>query len=189
MTATTLTGSLLVATPMLDEPPFRRAVVLLLDHDEDGALGVVVNQAADVSVRRVLADWSLSVSEPGVLFVGGPVSTDNALALGELADGIADPSALPGWRGCFGRIGLVDLDLPPAAVTGLIGRMRIFAGYSGWGSGQLEGEIADGAWYVVESEPDDVFDLDPAGLWRRVLRRQRDEMAFVSTYPDDPALN
>ena len=67
--------------------------------------------------------------------------------------------------------------------------MRIFAGYAGWGSGQLEGEIADGAWYVVESEPDDVFNLDPTGLWRRVLRRQRDEMAFLSTYPDDPTQN
>ena len=73
MTATTLTGSLLVATPMLDEPPFRRSVVLLLDHDEDGALGVVVNQAADLAVDRVLSAWSQTVSEPGVLFVGGPV--------------------------------------------------------------------------------------------------------------------
>ncbi len=67
--------------------------------------------------------------------------------------------------------------------------MRIFAGYAGWGSGQLEGEIGDGAWYVVDSDPDDVFNLDPAGLWRQVLRRQRDQMAFVSTYPDDPSRN
>jgi len=189
MTATTLTGSLLVATPMLDEPPFRRCVVLLLDHDEDGALGVVVNQAADLAVDRVLSAWSQTVSEPGVLFVGGPVGTDSALAVAELATGVTATSGPPGWRGCFGRIGLVDLDAPPELLGGAIGRMRIFAGYSGWGSGQLEGEISDGAWYVVESDPDDVFDLHPGGLWRRVLRRQRDETAFVSTYPDDPTLN
>lgn len=189
MTATTLTGALLVATPMLDEPPFRRSVVLLLDHDEDGALGVVVNQAADLAVDRVLSAWSQTVSEPGVLFVGGPVGTDSALAVAELAAGVTATSGPPGWRGCFGRIGLVDLDAPPELLGGAIGRMRIFAGYSGWGSGQLEGEISEGAWYVVESDPDDVFDLHPAGLWRRVLRRQRDEMAFVSTYPDDPTLN
>ena len=189
MTARTLTGSLLVATPMLDQPPFRRSVVLLLDHDEDGALGVVVNQAADLAVERVLAAWSETVSAPGVLFVGGPVGTDSALAVAELNAGTAGADDLPGWRACFGRIGLVDLDAPPALLEGAISRMRIFAGYAGWGSGQLEGEIGDGAWYVVDSDPDDVFNLDPAGLWRKVLRRQRDEMAFVSTYPDDPSRN
>lgn len=185
MTATTLTGSLLVATPILDEPPFRRAVILLLDHDDDGALGVVVNRAADLEVDRVLADWSDSVSEPGVLFMGGPVGTDSALAVAEITDQ-ADP---PGWRECFGRIGLLDLDAPPALLAGAIRRMRIFAGYSGWGSGQLEDEITEGAWYVVPSEPDDVFSLAPETLWRRVLRRQRDEMALLATYPDDPSHN
>ncbi|WP_328996358.1 YqgE/AlgH family protein [Kribbella sp. NBC_01245] len=185
MTATTLTGSLLVATPILDEPPFRRAVILLLDHDDDGALGVVVNRAADLEVDRVLADWSDSVSEPGVLFMGGPVGTDSALAVAEITDQ-SDP---PGWRECFGRIGLLDLDAPPALLAGAIRRMRIFAGYSGWGSGQLEDEITEGAWYVVPSEPDDVFSLAPETLWRRVLRRQRDEMALLATYPDDPSHN
>lgn len=185
MTASTLTGSLLVATPILDEPPFRRSVILLLDHDEDGALGVIVNRAADVAVDRVLAGWSSSVSEPGVLFLGGPVGTDSALAVGEVVES-AEP---PGWRGCFGRIGLVDLDAPPALLEGALSRMRIFAGYSGWGSGQLEGEIAEGAWYVVKSDPDDAFSVEPAALWRKVLRRQRDEMSYLSTYPDDPSMN
>lgn len=185
MTASTLTGSLLVATPILDEPPFRRAVILLLDHDQDGALGVVVNRAADLEVERVLADWSGTVSEPGVLFMGGPVGTDSALAVAEVIDS-TDP---PGWRECFGRIGLVDLDVPPALLVGAIQRMRIFAGYAGWGSGQLEAEIAEGAWYVVPSLPDDVFSLEPEGLWRRVLRRQRDQMAYLATYPDDPTQN
>jgi putative transcriptional regulator len=185
MTVSTLTGSLLVATPLLDEPPFRRSVILLLDHDDDGALGVVVNRAADLAVDRVLPDWSSAVDEPGVLFMGGPVGTDSALAVAEVLDS-TDP---PGWRECFGRIGLVDLDVPPELLEGAITRMRIFAGYAGWSSGQLEGEIAEGAWYVVESEPDDVFGHDPDTLWRRVLRRQNDQMAYVATYPDDPSMN
>ncbi|MEU4195155.1 YqgE/AlgH family protein [Kribbella sp. NPDC026611] len=185
MTASTLTGSLLVATPLLDEPPFRRSVILLLDHDDDGALGVVVNRAADLAVDRVLPDWSTTVNEPGVLFMGGPVATDSALAVAEVIES-ADP---PGWRGCFGRIGLVDLDVPPALLEGAIARMRIFAGYAGWSSGQLEDEITEGAWYVVDSEPDDVFGLTPETLWRQVLRRQADQLAYLATYPDDPSQN
>lgn len=185
MTVSTLTGSLLVATPLLDEPPFRRSVILLLDHDDDGALGVVVNRAADLSVDRVLPNWSAAVDEPGVLFMGGPVGTDSALAVAEVTAS-TDP---PGWRECFGRIGLVDLDVPPELLEGAITRMRIFAGYAGWAGGQLEGEITEGAWYVVESEPADVFGHDPDTLWRRVLRRQTDQMAYVSTYPDDPSQN
>ncbi len=130
MTASTLTGSLLVATPLLDEPPFRRSVILLLDHDDDGALGVVVNRAADLAVDRVLPNWSATVNELGVLFMGGPVGTDSALAVAEVID-----------------------------------------------------------WYVVQSEPDDVFGLHPDTLWRRVLRRQKDQMAYLATYPDDPTQN
>jgi putative transcriptional regulator len=185
MTASTLTGSLLVATPLLDEPPFRRSVILLLDHDDDGALGVVVNRAADLTVDRVLPDWSTTVNEPGVLFMGGPVATDSALAVAEVVESV-DP---PGWRGCFGRIGLVDLDVPPALLEGAISRMRIFAGYAGWSSGQLEDEITEGAWHVVDSHPDDVFNTTPETLWRQVLRRQPDQVAYLATYPDDPTQN
>src|SRR5688572_7478376 len=107
MTAGSFTGSLLVASPLLDQPPFRRAVVLLLDHDEDGALGVIVNQPAELTVERVLAAWSSTVGEPGVLFAGGPVGTDSALAVAELYETAASAEP-PGWRACFGRIGLVD---------------------------------------------------------------------------------
>ena len=66
---------------------------------------------------------------------------------------------------------------------------RIFAGYAGWGEEQLEVEIREGSWFVVPSEPDDLFGQDPLGLWRRVLRRQPGELAWVSTQPADPTLN
>jgi putative transcriptional regulator len=148
---------------------------------------VVLNRPLEVEVRDVLPDWTGDVSEPSSLFGGGPVATDSALAIGVLTSS-ADEAPL-GWRAMYGRVGLVDLDTPVEVLTGALTGLRIFAGYAGWSSGQLEGEITEGAWYVVESEPDDVFSLHPDTLWRRVLRRQTDQMAYLATYPDDPMQN
>jgi putative transcriptional regulator len=94
-----------------------------------------------------------------------------------------------GWRRVHGAIGLVDLEAPPELLASALGSLRIFAGYAGWGPGQLEDELVEGAWYVVESEPGDVSSPSPERLWREVLRRQRNELAMVATYPDDPSLN
>ncbi|MDX2849739.1 YqgE/AlgH family protein [Actinacidiphila glaucinigra] len=186
-----LTGRLLVATPALADPNFDRAVVLLLDHDEEGSLGVVLNRPTPVGVGDVLEPWAGLAGSPQVVFQGGPVSLDSALGLavvpGEPRDG-EDAEPL-GWRRVFGAIGLVDLEAPPELLAAEMGSLRIFAGYAGWGPGQLEDELVEGAWYVVESEPGDVFSPDPDRLWRSVLRRQRSELAMVATYPDDPSLN
>ncbi|MDX3077334.1 YqgE/AlgH family protein [Streptomyces sp. NPDC058691] len=186
-----LTGRLLVATPALADPNFDRAVVLLLDHDEEGSLGVVLNRPTPVGVGDVLEPWANLAGSPQVVFQGGPVSLDSALGLavvpGEPRDG-EDGEPL-GWRRVFGAIGLVDLEAPPELLAAELGSLRIFAGYAGWGPGQLEDELVEGAWYVVESEPGDVFSPDPEQLWRSVLRRQRSELAMVATYPDDPSLN
>jgi putative transcriptional regulator len=92
-------------------------------------------------------------------------------------------------RRIIGSLGLVDLDTSPAAIAGDVAGLRIFAGYAGWSSGQLEDEIGEGAWYVVDAEPRDPFTDAPEGLWRAVLRRQRGDLALVSTYPDDPSMN
>jgi putative transcriptional regulator len=185
-------GGLLVATPLLDDPNFRRSVVLILEHDLDGGtLGVVLNRPSDVAVTQVLPTWDALVSGPPVLFQGGPVQTDSALALAAVPSG-EEPL---GWRRLHAsapgvsRLGTVDLDAPPEILAGEIAQMRIFAGYAGWTAGQLESEIGEGAWYVVEADPGDTFNADPEMLWRTVLRRQRSELAFVSTCPDDPTLN
>jgi putative transcriptional regulator len=189
--ASSLTGKLLVATPSLADPNFDRAVVLLLDHDEEGSLGVVLNRPTPVGVGDVLQPWAPLAGTPQVVFQGGPVSLDSALGLavvpGEARDG-EDAEPL-GWRRVHGAIGLVDLEAPPELLAAELGSLRIFAGYSGWGPGQLEKELAEGAWYVIESEPGDVSSPDPQRLWRSVLRRQRNELAMVATYPDDPSLN
>ncbi|MET8681514.1 YqgE/AlgH family protein [Streptomyces sp. NPDC004647] len=186
-----LTGRLLVATPALADPNFDRAVVLLLDHDEEGSLGVVLNRPTPVGVGDILESWAGLAGEPGVVFQGGPVSLDSALGVavvpGEAGTVVGEGPL--GWRRVHGAIGLVDLEAPPELLAAAVGSLRIFAGYAGWGPGQLEDELVEGAWYVVESEPGDVSSPDPEQLWRAVLRRQRNELAMVATYPDDPSLN
>jgi putative transcriptional regulator len=179
-------GMLLVATPVLLDPNFADTVVLLLDVDENGALGVVLNRPTPVRVSEVLADWGDVVTEPEVLFQGGPVSTEGALAVALLSR--ADDAPV-GFREVVGQLGVVDLDTPVELVDGTIEDMRIFAGYAGWGAAQLDGEIEEGSWYVVPAEAPDVFRADPTDLWRDVLRRQPGELAWHSTRPVDPDLN
>lgn len=179
-------GMLLVATPLLLDPNFVDTVVLVLDVDDSGALGVVLNRPSPVPVAEVLVGWGDVVAEPEVLFRGGPVSTEGALAVGLLRVAEAAPV---GFREVTGRLGLVDLDTPVELVDGSLAGMRIFAGYAGWGAGQLEAEVEEGSWYVVPGQAPDVFRIDPTGLWRDVLRRQPGQLAWHSTRPVDPDLN
>jgi putative transcriptional regulator len=179
-------GMLLVASPALLDPNFADSVVLLLDVDDGGALGVVLNRPSGVRVADVLEGWDEVVSEPEVLFQGGPVSTQGALAVGVVRTERDTPV---GFREVDGPLGLVDLDTPLELVEGSLAHLRIFAGYAGWGAEQLAGEIEEGSWYVVPAEPADVFRADPSGLWRDVLRRQPGELAWHSTRPFDPDLN
>ncbi|MDU0312524.1 YqgE/AlgH family protein [Phycicoccus sp. M110.8] len=180
-----LSGSLLLATPQIEEGVFRRSVVLLLHHDAEGAQGVVLNRPLDARVDAVLPEWQDHVTAPRVLFEGGPVGLDSALGL-VTAPGDVEPM---GVKRLFGGVGLVDLDTPPELVMPEVAGMRIFAGYAGWSPGQLEDEVDSGSWYVVEAEGRDAFDDDPQSLWVRVLRRQRDHLAFVATFPVDPEMN
>ncbi|WP_328538486.1 YqgE/AlgH family protein [Streptomyces sp. NBC_00344] len=216
-----LTGRLLVATPALADPNFDHAVVLVLDHDGEGSLGVILNRPTPVGVGDILTGWEQLTGEPGVIFQGGPVSLDSALGVA-VVPGVetATPRRRPwgdspagarlrpgreapapsspvrssreepiGWRRVHGAIGVVDLETPPELLAAALGSLRIFAGYAGWGPGQLESELTEGAWYVVDSEPGDVAYPDPDGMWRAVLRRQRSGLAMIATYPDDPSLN
>lgn len=181
-----LSGRLLVASPTLEDANFRRTVILMLDHGEDGALGLVVNRPMEVEVSSVLPAWQPYTTAPGRLFQGGPVQLDSALGLVAIPGGGAEPV---GVRLLIGSVGLVDLDAPPEVIVSGLAGLRIFAGYAGWAAGQLEGEISEGAWYVIDSEPRDAFTDSPERLWGEVLRRQRSQLAMVSTYPDDPSLN
>ncbi len=188
-TAAIAPGSLLLATPELLDPNFSEAVVLLLDVNAEGALGVVINRPTVVPVADVLGDWTEIVAEPEVLFQGGPVETDGALAVALLAPEVAVALNGTGFRQVIGGLGLLDLETPVAQVAEAVQGLRIFAGYAGWGEGQLEAEIAQGHWYVASAVASDVFVLDVSDLWREVLRRQPGELAEHSTRPLDPDLN
>ena len=185
----TTAGMLLVATPALLDPNFADTVVLLLDVNDEGALGVVLNRPTALAVSEVLDAWAEVVAEPEVLFQGGPVETDGALAVALLQ---ASPGAVGsevGFREVVGRLGLLDLDTPVELVADGLARLRIFAGYAGWGADQLRREIDEGSWYVVPARADDVFRLDATDLRRDVLRRQPGDLALHSTRPVDPDLN
>ena len=184
-------GQLVVATPSLTDPHFARTVVLLLQADpEDGALGLVLNRPTGTAVAQVLPDWAELTAEPPVVFTGGPVSPTSAICLGRgrlhraAAAAYSELEGVPG-----GAVGTVDLDASPADVAAVVERVRVFAGYAGWSPGQLEAEVADGAWWVLESLPADAFDGEPALLWHRALLRQGPPIAFAASYPSDPTLN
>lgn len=177
---------LLVATPALLDPNFAATVVLILDVDDTGALGVVLNRPSGLPVAEVLEPWRDVVAEPEVLFQGGPVGIEGALAVALLRASTPSPV---GFREVTGQLGLVDLDTPVELLEGSVAEMRIFAGYAGWGADQLDAEIEEGSWYVVSAQADDIFREDPSDLWRDVLRRQPGDLAWHSTRPVDPDLN
>jgi putative transcriptional regulator len=179
-------GMLLVATPTLLDPNFVDTVVLLLDVDDGGALGVVLNRPSAIPVASVLEPWGEVVAEPEVLFRGGPVSTEGALAVALLRHEDDEPV---GFRSVDGRLGLLDLDTPVELLEGSLEGLRIFAGYAGWGVEQLAREIDEDSWYVVPADLDDVFRTDTTDLWRDVMRRQPGDLAWHSTRPFDPGLN
>jgi putative transcriptional regulator len=184
-------GQLVVATPSLLDPNFARTVVLLLQADaDDGALGLVLNRPSGTEVGEVLPDWHPLAADPPVVFSGGPVQPNAAICLGHGRVGgppVAAFSILEGVPGT--SIGTVDLDASPADLVPAVLQVRLFAGYAGWGAGQLEAEVEEGAWWVLDALPADAFSPDPEQLWADVLRRQGAPIAFAASYPADPSLN
>ncbi|MCL6551104.1 MAG: YqgE/AlgH family protein [Acidothermus cellulolyticus] len=182
---TSLAGRLLVAAPTLEDPNFARTVVLLLDHDEDGAFGVVLNRPSSVPAREAVPQWADIVSAPGVVHLGGPVTPEAVVCLGRVRAGV--PAA--GWIPLVGPFGAVDPEAEPDMIADALDGLRLFAGYAGWAPGQLETELRLGGWLVCRAEPDDAFSPEPQTLWSRVLRRQGGELALLATMPADPTRN
>lgn len=177
-------GRLLVATPLIADPTFERTVVLLLAHGRDGAFGVVLNRPTDTPVGEVAPDWSRHAAAPGVVFLGGPVGRDSLVALGR--------SALVGAHTenrIFGDCAAIDLELHPDDTAGSWDEVRLFAGSAGWAPGQLDDELAEGAWWLADADPADVMTTDPDHQWSGVLRRQRGEVAWFANHPEDPSAN
>ena len=183
------TGRLLVANPLLPDPNFDRTVVLLLAYNDEGALGLVLNRPSETSLKVPLAEWQHLAASPQVVFVGGPVDHRTVICLARSFTHPAGSNPPGGWTAVTHDVGTLDMDLDPDGLQTSLSEVRFFAGYAGWGSGQLEGEIAAGAWWVVDGEASDIFCDDPDRLWKTVLRRQHGALALVSAYPEDPTFN
>ena len=177
MDGDSLKGSLLVATPALLDPNFRRTVVLVAEHGEAGAMGVVLNRPSETAVAEAIPELVSLAGDEEPVFVGGPVAVDSLLALAEVEEP-DDTLEL-----VVGAVAFVQDPEVPAL------RGRIFVGYAGWSPGQIEAELDEESWVVVPAEPDDVFSEDPDELWSSVLRRQGGPLALLSSMPPDPSLN
>jgi putative transcriptional regulator len=181
-------GTLLLASTDLLEPTFRRSVIYIVEHNDGGTLGVVLNRPSETAVYNVLPQWSELAGKPKTMFVGGPVKRDAALCLAVLRVG-ADPEGIPGMRHVAGRMAIVDLDADPDTIAPFVEGVRIFAGYSGWTIGQLEGEIERDDWIVLSALVSDVLVESRVDLWARVLRRQPQPLPLLATHPVDLSRN
>lgn len=181
-----MTGRLLVATPALKDPNFDRTVVMLIAHEPGGALGLVLNRATEVPVSEVLGAWGALAGEPAVVFEGGPVQPESAICLARMR---TSSQRVAGFHRVSGSVGTIDLSLDPERVRESLLAVRVFAGYSGWSSGQLEEEINEGSWFLFDALPGDPFVTRPDDLWPMVLRRQGGIMAAVAHFPPDVTLN
>ena len=176
-----LRGKLLIAGPSLFDPNFRRTILLIADHDEEGAVGVVLNRPADVSVGDAAPDLAELAGADDLVFVGGPVQPQAAVVVAEFED----PERAPLLA--FDSIGFLTGE-DPSSVGG-IRRARVFAGYAGWGPGQLDAEMEQDSWLTETPTPDDVFTPRPEELWNTVVRRKGRQFELLATMPFDPSTN
>ena len=178
-----LRGQLLVASPALMDPNFHRAVVLVVEHSDEGALGLVLNRLSPGEVAEVGPPLDELIAPGERIHLGGPVETGAVLVVAEFDDPEEAASLL------VGDIGLVPGDGDFEALSGRTRRARVFAGYAGWGPGQLDAELAEEAWIVEPADPDDVFSDSAEELWAEVLRRKGGPYALVARMPPDPSVN
>ena len=173
-----LQGQLLISSPLLQDPNFRRTVVLMTHHDEEGAMGLVLSRPSEIRVAEAVPELA---ELPGdeLVYVGGPVQPEAVVVLVEHE---SEPE-LP----IVGNVAFMQADADVDELDTV--RARVFAGYSGWGPGQLEGELEESSWIVVPAEADDAFAPDPDELWRNVLHRKGGKFALIATMPYDPKLN
>jgi putative transcriptional regulator len=178
-----LRGFLLVAGPRLEDPNFRRTVVLIGEHGTDGAMGVVLNRPTPVTVADAVPPLAELVAEGDVVHLGGPVQPRAVVVLADFVDTTAAPDLV------LDTVGFLPGEIESAADVGPVRALRVFAGYAGWSPGQLEDELEDGSWLVLPARVSDVFGNAPDRLWRSVLRRQGGALAVLALLPDDPSLN
>ncbi len=181
--AESLSGQLLLAAPTLRDPNFRRTVVLIGAHSEEGAMGVVLNRPSAVTVGEAVPALEETAGERETVYVGGPVQPTSIVLLAEFLD----PS--PAGLLVLGRIGFPAPEADLDELSEAIARRRVFAGYAGWGEGQLDEELESGDWIPHPARPEDVFTEDPGELWASVLARKGGTYALLARMPLDPSVN
>lgn len=178
-------GKLLVATPAIGDGTFEQSVIFMLHHDPEGALGVIVNQPSELLVDELLPRWADLVTQPGVVFSGGPVEQNGFIgvgrSVGEVPEGLMQ---VPG-----SDLVTIDLEADPALTAGHVDRLRLFRGYAGWGARQLDTELAGGAWFCVDAVESDMWSHDPTELYTTVLSRQKGNVRWFANAPLDPTQN
>jgi putative transcriptional regulator len=177
-----LQGHLLIAGPGLLDPNFWRTVVLVGEHSDEGALGVVLNRSSETSVEEAVPELAVLAEGMGAVHVGGPVQPSSVVVLADFADP-DDAGAL-----VLDSVGFLPSDVEPESL-GELRRARVYVGYAGWGPGQLDDELEEGSWIVEPAVPDDVFTNDPEGLWSAVLRRKGGPFSVLASMPPDPSQN
>jgi putative transcriptional regulator len=182
MPVSSLKGHLLVAGPGLVDPNFRRSVVLVGDHGEEGALGVILNRTSDSTVDEAVPELATLVDGATQVHVGGPVQPSAIVILAEFAEPDRAEALV------LEDIGFLPAEVDPD-MLGELRRARVFAGYAGWGPGQLDDELREGSWIVEPADPEDVFTADPEELWSDVLRRKGGPFGVLALMPPDPSMN
>ncbi len=170
-----LSGKLLIASPSMPDY-FHRTVILVVEHADTGAFGLVLNRPSETTVGEASPELAELIGEEHLLYVGGPVQPNAVTAIGE------HPDPAVATKLIVGAVGMVDLDDPPELL-----RLRVFAGYAGWSGGQLDEELEQEAWIVEDAHPDDPF--GEGDLWSDVLARKGGEYALLARMPTDPSVN
>jgi putative transcriptional regulator len=176
-------GQLLIAGPTLEDPNFWRAVVLVVEHSDEGALGLVLNRPSESTVGEAVPQLAAVADPEDEVLVGGPVGQSAVIVLADFED--PQEAALI----AFGNVGVVASGSPAGELGSGVRRARVFAGHSGWGPGQLDGELERGDWILEPAQYADAFTAEPAELWAEVLERKGGSYALVARMPVDPTLN
>lgn len=177
-------GKILLSEPFMLDPNFKRTVVFICAHDEEGTIGFVLNRKAKVTIPDLFPEFEyLKVN----LYHGGPVEPNTVHYLHKLGDIIPD-SELVGdgiyWSGSFEvlKILMAEKKVSPDDI-------RFFIGYSGWGAGQIEDELKENAWFVTSAQSTDIFGDKPDKLWNDILKDMGGDYKQISNYPENPKWN
>jgi putative transcriptional regulator len=176
-------GQLLIAGPSLLDPNFWRTVVLVVEHTDDGALGLVLNRPSETTVGEAVSQLEELVDPDDQLFIGGPVQPSAVIVLAEFEDP-GDAALI-----AFADIGVLAAGASLEDAGADVRSGRAFVGHSGWGPGQLDAELERGDWILEAARRDDAFSVDPDALWAQVLTRKGGSYALIARMPPDPSVN